>query len=346
MGETVSVMGYWIPYLSSSLLQGYPPPRHFIQGLESVGLDVDFVNLYSIKKKYGKNEIKIGLEQARSNKIILSYWDYIYNRDLKSVFSDKNKKIIFCVNWNEEPKTNSDKLTILENSAYVTFSQEYYRNKWINELANSGKKYYDKMAIWRFPCTLGTELDKTSCRERIGQLYPNSIIVWGYYGKAKGHDDLLRWVSKMYETSILFCGTPYAPEAQSYLRELSVILGMESRVSFSQPLISEEEANVWFSAADVGVITYWNKIGESSLAFMLGHGKTVITSKLECFPEYANIFDVIVLSDKSEFKDTISRYLTNPNLRKKQEEKAKEYAEKNNWVTSGLLFKNLVESIK
>lgn len=345
MGETVSVMGYWIPYLSSSLLQGYPPPKNFVQGLEASGLDVDLVNLYDIKQKYGRDEIRIGLKRARGDKIILSYWDYIYQRDLNSIFSDKNKKIIFCINWNEEPKTNIHKQIILENSAYVTFSQEYWMNKWLKELGNGAEKYRSKMQIWRFPCTIGAELDKEACRKRIGQTLPNSIIVWGYYGRAKGHEELLRWASTMFGTSVLFCGTPYAPEAQKYLREVAINLGMGSRVHFSRPLISDEEVDVWFSAADVGVITYWQKIGESSLAFMLGHGKAVITSNLECFPEYAK-FNAVVMASKSEFKDKMINYLISPNLRKKQEEYAKAYAERFNWVTSGLQFKELVESIK
>ena len=100
MGETVSVMGYWIPYHTSSLLQGYPPPKYFIRGLEAVGLDVDLINLYDIKKEYGENEIRIGLEKTRSDKIILSYWDYIFQRDLNSVFSDINNSLaisLYCL---------------------------------------------------------------------------------------------------------------------------------------------------------------------------------------------------------------------------------------------------------
>lgn len=346
MGETVSILGYWIPHLSGALLQGYPPPKNFIQGLEAVGLDVDFINLYEVRKKYGEGEIRLGLKMARSNKIILSYWDYIFHRDLESVFSDKTKKFIFCVNWNEEPRTEEQKHTILKNSEFVTLSQDYYRNKWIEELGKGGEKYHDKMVVWRFPCTIGTELDKQECRKAVGQMLPNSVIAWGYYGRGKGHDDLLEWISTMYGTEVLFCGTPYSIEAQKYLREYAANSGMDARVHFSKPLISDEEADIWFSAADVGVVTYWNKIGESALAYMLGHGKAVITSNLACFPEYAEKFNAVVISDKSNFKETITKYLIDPNLRKTQEKNAKVYAQKFNWVTSGLFFKKLVEEIK
>jgi len=346
MGECVTVLGYWIPHLSGSLLQGYPPPKNFIQGLEAVGLDVDFVNLYDLKEKYGEGEIRLGLKMARSNKIILSYWDYIYHRDLNSVFSDKSKKFIFCINWNEEPRTEEQKHTILKNSEFVTLSQDYYRNQWIKELGKGGKKYHDKMVIWRFPCTIGTELNKQKCREKIGQMLPNSVIAWGYYGQGKGHGDLLNWISTMFGTEVLFCGTPYSIETQRYLREHAMNLGMSTRVHFSKPLVSDEEADVYFSAADIGVVTYWNKIGESSLAFMLGHGKAIITSDLVCFPEYAEKFNAVVISDKENFKKTITEYLVNSKLRKEQEENTKAYAQKFNWVTSGLQFKELLEQIK
>jgi hypothetical protein len=345
MGETVTVMGYWIPHENGCLLQGYPPPKNFIQGLEAVGLDVDFVNLYDIRQKYNENEIRLGLEMARSNKIILSYWDYIFHRDLESVFSDPTKKIIFCVNWNEEPRTEEQKHTILKNSEFVTLSQDFYRQKWINALGKSGKKYHDKMTVWRFPCTQGVELNKAECRKTVGQRLPNSVIAWGYYGKSKGHDDLLKWISGMYGTEALFCGTPCSHESQQYLLDYASTFGMSSRVHFSRPLISDEETDVWMSAADLGVVTYWHKIGESSLAYMLGHGKTVITSNLECFPEYAK-HKAIVMTNRKEFKKTLCKYINDEKLRKEQENNARAYADKFNWITSGLQFKEMVESIK
>lgn len=343
--ETVTIMGYWIPYLSAGIVQGFPPPQNLIPGLEAAGLDVDFINLYEVAEKYKGNEIKKGLELARSNKIILSYWDYIYKRDLDSIFSDKKKKIIFQINWNEEPKTLANKLKILKNSSYVTLSQEYFRNQWITELGNAGKQYHNKMKIWRFPCTKGAILNKQACRKRIGQDTRFSVIVWGYYGSGKGHAKLLDWVLPLSGTSLLFCGTPASPEAGEELRIKAFQMGIDSRVFFSKPLISDKEADVWLSAADIGVVTYFRKIGESSLAYLLGHEKCVITSDIICFPEYRDKFNAVVTSNEKEFTNNIVQYVVNPIKRKRQEEYARAYANKFNWLTTGLQFRELMESI-
>jgi len=334
-----------MPYLSSGLVQGFPPPKNFIPGLEAAGLDVDFVNLYEVAQKYKGNEIRKGLELARSDKIILSYWDYIYHRDLDAIFSDKKKKIIFQVNWNEEPKTIDQKIQILRNSKYVTLSQDYFRNQWIQELGQGGKKYHDKMKVWRFPCTRGAILNKEACRERIGQSSRFSVIVWGYYGSGKGHVKLLNWILPLSGTSLLFCGTPASPEAGEELRMKAFRMGIDSRVFFSKPLISDTEADIWFSAADIGVVTYFKKIGESSLAYMIGHEKCVITSNIKCFPEYKNKFNAVVNSSEEKFPETIVQYVVNAEKRKKQEEYARAYARKFNWMTSGLQFREMVESI-
>lgn len=342
--ETVSVIGYWIPYLSTGLVQGFPPPRNFIPGLEAAGLDIDLINLHDIAQTQKGNEIKKGLELARSNKIILSYWDYIYHRDLKSIFSDDKKKIIFQINWNEEPKTSEDKTMILRKSKYVTFSQEYFRNQWLNELGDVGKRYSDKMQIWRFPCTRGAILDKKACRERIGQETDYSTIVWGYYGAGKGHDKLLEWILPLSGTTLLFCGTPASPEAGEYLRMKAFQMGIDSRVLFSKPLISDTEADVWFSAADIGVVTYFTKIGESSLAYQLGHNKCVITSDLKCFPEYEQKFNAIITSNE-DFPRKMTFYLTHPFERQAQEDKAKAYANKFNWMSTGLQFREMIEGM-
>jgi hypothetical protein len=345
MGESVTLIGYWIPYLSSTLVQGFPPPKNFIPGLQAAGLNVDFVNLYDVKQKYGGNEIKRGLAMAQSDKIILSYWDYIYNRDLDSIFSDPKKKFIFCINWNEEPRTFDQKMKILKNSNYVTLSQQYFRHQWIDELGEAGKPYHDRMVVWRFPCTTSNaQLDKKKCRELIGQKTDYSAMVWGYYGSGKGHLELLQWAIPLTGTTILFCGTPASPEAGQELRSYAFRTGIESRVLFSKPLITDEEADIWFSAADINVITYWKKIGESSLAFCLGHKKAVITSDLRCFPEYQKL-GAIVMSDHDHFPETMVKYLIQPGERALQEQRATAYANQYNWLTTGLLFKKLVESM-
>ena len=345
MTDSVSLMGYWIPYLSSTLVQGFPPPKNFIPGLQAAGLNVDFVNLYDIKQKYGGNEIKRGLVIAQSDKIILSYWDYIYNRDLDTIFSDPKKKIIFMINWNEEPRTFDQKMQILKNSKYVTLSQDHFRQTWLDELKEAADPYKDRMVVWRFPCsTANTQLDKKKCREIIGQKTDYSAMVWGYYGSGKGHLELLEWAIPLTGTTILFCGTPASPEAGEELRNFAFKTGIQSRVLFSKPLITDEESDVWFSAADVNVVTYWNKIGESSLAVCLGHKKAVVTSNLHCFPEYEKL-GAVVMSDRDHFKEKMVNLLINPGERALQEAKATAYANQFNWMSTGLQFKKLVESM-
>ena len=189
MNKTVSIVGYWMPYHSATVVQGYPPPKYFIPALETQGYDVDFVNLNDLKKE--GNEIKRGIQLAKSDNIILSYWDYIYERDLDSIFADKSKKIIFQKNWNEESTTLVEKKQIINNSAYVTLSQDRFREEWLNELGEFGEKNKDKLKVWRFPCTTGAILDKQACRERIGITTDYTIIVWGYYhqgNKKRGHN--------------------------------------------------------------------------------------------------------------------------------------------------------------
>lgn len=345
MGESVTVMGYWIPYLSSTLVQGFPPPKNFIPGLQAAGLNVDFVNLYDIKQKYGGNEIKRGLAMAQSDKIILSYWDYIYNRDLNSIFSNPKKKFIFMINWNEEPKTFDQKMQILQNSKYVTLSQDHFRQQWIDELGDAGKSFHDNMIVWRFPCSIANpNLDKKKCREIIGQETDYSIIVWGYYGSGKGHLELLEWAIPLTGTTILFCGTPASPEAGEELRNFAFRTGIQSRVLFSKPLITDEESDVWFCAADIGVVTYWNKIGESSLAVQIGHKKAIVTSDLHCFPEYEKL-GAVVMADHDHFKEKMVNLLIQPGERALQEAKATAYANQFNWMSTGLYFKKLVQSM-
>ena len=336
-----SFVGYFIPYPNSTLLQGFPNPHYFIPALQSAGVKIDFVNLYDIKQKYGANEITKGLDRCRSNNVILSYWDYIYNRDLNSIFSDPKKNIIFQVNWNEEPRTFLQKKYILERSIKVTLSQDYFKQDWLQEMKDIDPKLLEKIVIWRFPCTRGITYNKNKCREQLGIITPYSIIIWGYYGPGKGSEDILSWVQSMTDTTVLFCGTPVAmPESINYLQSKARDLGMEDRVRFSKPFISDKEADVWMSAADIGVIPYWYKIGESSLSYLIGHNKCVITSNIKCFPEYEKQGTVIMTS-KEKFKDKMIEVLHNPQMRIEQEVRARDYADKYNWTQTGIQFRDM-----
>jgi glycosyltransferase involved in cell wall biosynthesis len=355
MRETISVLGYWIPYLSANQLQGFPPPRFFLPALEAVGYDVDFVNIYETSgmkvnplqrtHEQTHDDILGAIKACRGQKIILSYWDYIYNRDLEAIFSDPSKKILFNVNWNEEPKTVEQKIAILQNSSYVTVSQDHFRDQWWQDLGPKNAKIFeDKLKIWRFPCTIGASLNKEAAKKRLGISTTKSILMWGYYGSGKGADDILQWCSTMFETSVLFCGTPAAETAGEYLLAKSMELNMKDRVCFSKSLISDEEADLWFSAADIVVVPYWHKIGESALAYALGHNKVCITSDLYCFKEYADQ-GACISTTKEAFKDTLEKYLNDVNLAKIQEQKARDYAQKYNWQSTAIQFKELLDAM-
>ena len=354
--ETISFFGYWIPYLSAYQLQGYPPPKYALPALEALGYQVDFVNVYEIaklnvpplerKEEETANDIKTGLMACRSNKLIVSYWDYIYKRDLRSLFSDPSKKIIFCCNWHEEKKPYRHKLAILKNAKFTTVSLDLYKEQWLKEIGpKNAEKFESRLKVLRFPCTMGAQLSREECRKKIGITTNKSVLIWGYYGAGKGAEDVLNWVSTMFETSVLFCGTPASESAGEYLLAKAVQLNMKDRVFFSKPLISDEETDVWFSAADLVLIPYFNKVGESSLAYALGHGKACITSKLECFPEYEEKFGAIVTAEKKDFKQTFEYYLNHDREREKLEERATAYAKKFNWTTWALDLKKMLEEM-
>lgn len=354
--EKVSFFGYWIPYLSAYQLQGYPPPKLILPALEAVGYNVDFVNVYDIAQlkvsplERGEAEtaddLRRALASCRSNKLIVSYWDYIYKRDIHSLFSDPSKKIIFSCNWHEEKKPYAHKLAILRNASFTTVSLDSYRDQWIKEIGpEAAAKYGHKLKVLRFPCTLGAPLDREACRKQIGITTNKSILLWGYYGAGKGHEDIIKWASTMFETSVLFAGTPASSSAGEYLLAKAIELNMKDRVFFSRPLISDEEADLWFGAADLVLIPYWHKVGESALSYALGHGKACITSKLECFPEYEDKFGAIVTSDKIDFKETIEHYLNYDGHRKELEVRAKAYAQKFNWTTAAIEYKKLLNQM-
>lgn len=354
--ETISLFGYWIPYLSAYALQGYPPPRYIIPALEAIGYKVDFININDLRKsnvsplsltqKETSSDLRMGLKACNSNKLIVSYWDYIFKRDLKTLFSDPSKKMIFCINWQEEPKTIDEKIAIMSKSSYVTCSLEHYRNQWFKDVPSEiTQKYQDQMKVTRFPCTLGATLDKELCRKQLGITTSKSVLLWGYYGAGKGANDVLEWCQSMFETSVLFAGTPASPSAGDYLLAKAVELNMKERVFFSRPLISDSEADLWFSAADVVLVPYWYKIGESSLSYALGHGKACITSDLYCFEEYEKKYNAIITSPREKFKETFERYLNDVNAAHELEERARQYAQKFNWITLSLEYKKMLDTM-
>jgi len=291
--------------------------------LKALGINAQF--LYHTFRE--REVFKLISEEMKSKKLLLQINDFALGNNIRYLREiAKEKEIYILMQQEESKKLQSHMRFLAEVSKKIFVTQERYRKEWFKYIRPQDREKIIKLP---FPVTVGRILPKEFCREKLGIKTKYAIICWGYRRKVKKYDLPLEWIKEWEDTSLLYCGSveSFHKYFDRLLREKIKELNLEDRVFFSENGISDEDADIWFGAADLKVYPH-SKFAECSVIDAMGRGKCVVTPDREGFEELGQEGGVIPTKD---LKSKVRELLENPKLRERFEKKSLYYREKYNW---------------
>jgi len=322
----------------------FPEKEKFLPALFSLGIRAKVLDT----RKWNKDENPFEkiVREIKTKKILLTLSEWVARKDIENLlkFVKKEKKELYVLVQAEENKKVNDvlgKVGLYSKKIFVTL--ENYKKKFKKEYP----QFSEKIIVLPYPVCRGRIYSKQEARTILGIKTPYVLICWGCPRKVKQFDKVLDWVKDWEDTTLLFAGTlevrsrhrDYYNFLKKYVKEE----GLEERVFFAEPLITHEDVDIWFSAADLKVYPH-KSYACASVTYAIGHGKCVVTNSHPNFLELSKETGIVPTED---YKTTIRKLLENPKEREKQERKSFEYSRKWNWFEwTKKLVKELNISIK
>jgi glycosyltransferase involved in cell wall biosynthesis len=268
----------------------------------------------------------------RSDHVLLEWDGITAKRDYQSIF-DWNKKLYIIPHHEgrvagyyatpEDERIIRAKIT--KYSTKVIFELQTLRNLW--------KEFEcDKFVLIYPPTRTGIKTKKEKARKILGIKTKYVIIAWGEYTSGKHYGDILLWIKEWGDTSLLFCGSGEHIEKKS-LQDKVIELGLQDRVFFSEHGISDEDADLWFSASDLCSCprTYF---GTATPIYVIGQGKVIVLPKNTTWFEYGGYEELEKISGvvvSEDIKKTTRDLLLDGKKRMNLEMKSIQYAKNNSF---------------
>ena len=306
----------------------FPEKERFLPALYSLGIRIKTIET----EKWRKNQdpFKKMVKEIETKKIVLTLSEWVASKDLENLIAFvKNKKkelyVLVQSEENKEVQKALGKILLYTEKAFVTL--ENYKNLFTKMYP----QFREKFVVLPYPVHRGRIFDKEEAREILAIQTPYVLICWGCPRKVKGFDKVLKWVKHWPDTSLLIAGS--LENVTSHKRFLSSLKkyvkdnNLEKRVFFSENMITHEDIDIWFSAADLKVYPHSN-FACASVTYAIGHGKCVVTNRHPNFRELSKQAGIVPTKN---FESTIRALLENPTERKRQERKSLEYSKKWNW---------------
>lgn len=319
-------------------VRGYPRSDYLISAFTKLGLKtqpIEFCDYASVKlesfadKPFPYRTLGMNI---RSDHVLLEWDGITAKRDYQSIF-DWNKKLYIIPHHEgrvagyyatpEDERIMRAKIT--KYSTKVIFELQTLRDLW--------KEFEcDKFVLLYPPVRTGIKIDKDKARKILGIKTKYVLIAWGEYTSGKHYGDILSWIKEWGDTSLLFCGSGEHTEKKA-LQDKVIELGLQDKVLFSEHGISDEDADVWFSASDLCSCprTYF---GTATPIYVIGQGKVIVlpknTSWFESgsYEELEKISGVVV---SENVKRTTRILLIDERKRKDLEKKSIKYANVNSF---------------
>ena len=297
--------------------QGYPHANLLIPAMERVGAKFQNIELHDYIQE--KEPFKTIGEKIESDKIVVE-WDGIFNtKDWRTLLG--LEKEIYVILHNEmHSETTPAKETMMrkeitEKSKNVIFQSEWGRNLWKENKC-------DKQVILYPPTRTGKVFDREMSRYAVGITSKYALICWGFYS-GKNYEAMMPVVNKWKDTSILFCGCGDKIKLQNEAKRHNI----SNQVFFSPSGISEEDSDLWFSAADIHAYPR-TTIGTSTLVDVIGHGLCSVAPPIDIYIEMATLSGTVITKDVGQ---TTRELLLDPEKRKVYEASSRVYAENNSF---------------
>jgi len=323
---------YWDGAGNEPYPVGYPRKEKFLPLLKHLGLEVQLVLTSEYFRLSSPWERIKGI--VDSDKILITLNDPCISRDIRPLLSLSGEKELYFIIQQEEGSLLTPPIRKLvgEFATKIFVSMEMYRKEWMKDVPSS------KLRVLRFPATEGRDLDKEECREEVGVETRYALICWGYRRFVKGYHIVLDWLRDWEDVTILYAGSVEREHLlyEKILRKLS--RKYEGRVLFSPSPLLDEDADVWFGAADLKVYPHIT-FALGSLHYAIGHGKCCVTPRMKGYEEMATYSGVVPTEN---MKLTTRLLLETPEVREREEEKSREYTKRHNWYQ---FTKKLVEEL-
>ena len=316
---------YWEPRdVDRSLYWGYPNRHKIVPLFQAFDLKVQVLITSEFSRTNFWEEIA---KEVKANKILLALTiRELKEKGFENFLKKMETKELFLIPHDEEENDWYSLEGILgKNIKKILVTRETIKNRFLE----SGMKQ-EQIIVLPFLIENGKIFDKNESKKMLGIKTKYVLICWGYRRKVKGYQLPLEWIKDWKDTSLLYCGsvemTPGHLSFDSKLRELVKKNGLSERVFFSEQNITDEDADVWFSAADLKIYPH-QTFAASSISYAIGHGKCVITPMHAGFGEIVNGAGIV---QTQGMKETVRNLLENPLEREGHELKSRKYAEIHN----------------
>ena len=316
---------YWEPLtIIPNQTFGYPKREKLLPLLRHYfGLKVQLLNTRNYFRNGNFREL---IKDIKANKILVTFSEEMAKKNYHLLGTLKEKELYFIIQAEENKEVRKAMPFLLKIAKKVFVTQERYKKEFGRQ-----KEFREKIKILRFPTEMGRQIEKEESRKILGIRTPNVIIHFGYIRRVKNTLEVIKLAKELEDVTVLVVESVENTCAhRRYLEELKRFVkqnNLETKVIFSGGYLSEEDLDVWFSAADLMVYPH-KKFAEASLAFAIGHGKACITSEHEGFEEWSREAGIVTTS---QLKETVEFLLKNKREIERLERKSREYAKRHNF---------------
>ena len=306
----------------------FPEKERFLPALYSLGIRAKVIDTSKWETK--KNPFKKIVKEIKTDKVVLTLSEWAASKDYRNLieFIKSEKKELYILVQAEENKTVQETLgqiLLYTEKAFVTLE------KYKETFARMYPQFREKFYVLPYPVQRGRIFNKEEARKILDIQTPYVLICWGCPRKVKQFDKVLKWIKNWSDTSLLIAGS--LEEVASHKRFLNSLKRyvkenkLEKRVFFSENMITHEDVDIWFSAADLKVYPH-SGYACASVTYAIGHGKCVVTNAHPNFKELSKQAGIV---PSKNFESTIRNLLDNPQERTRQERKSLGYSKKWNW---------------
>jgi len=296
----------------------FPEKERFLPALYSLGIRAKVID--TAKWIAEKHPFKKIVKEIKTKKIVLTLSEWAASKDFRDLieFVNNEKKELYILVQAEENKKVQEALgqiLLYTEKAFVTLE------KYKETFTRMYPQFREKFCVLPYPVQRGRIFSKEEARKILNIQTPYVLICWGCPRKVKQFDKVLKWIKNWSDTSLLIAGSlENVASHKRFLNSLKRYVKdnkLEKRVFFSENMITHEDIDIWFSAADLKVYPH-TSYACASVTYAIGHGKCVVTNAHPNFKELSKQAGIV---PSKNFESTIRNLLEKPQERARQDKK-------------------------
>ena len=158
------------------------------------------------------------------------------------------------------------------------------------------------------------------------------VSIFGFVTPYRRYEDVIRAVGRLPDVHLLVAGGWHVEGEMPYIRQLQQLAAQEApyRVHFLG-YIPDELLPAVFGASRVVVTPHVFSSESGALLTTIGYGKAILASRAGGFPEKERKGALLCYKDAEDLQLKLAMLLRDDDARRRLEEGAKRYAERNSW---------------